>query len=399
MPVKILVAENDPRTRSELSEFLEGEKFETISAKTQGEAELVVATNPFLGAIVVDKRLERDKDPDDESGLEVAEKAQMEGVARAPIIVFSTWERTSDDLSEKPSPHLLPRISHLTKGDGLEALAQRIREQIHLNLRETSDVENIPRYYEPPLITFAPNNGVGPLTDELRKGGEITEVRSNLDELETAANIYPSALFAIDVANPIGLRAIEMLHQNRGISRQNFYIVALTPADDFKNEALHGVNAYVTRHSPQTDALELIMQMSQYKIQMEKTAAEKPLTQLALLQYEELLKKLTEGNQQARVDVTSMLETVERALNLPFLTPNEALILGSLHSRMLAAGGSDFDTETLNLFIEGATMLTRNRARDEDVHAWMERARRLSDDFTFSWIDDELFSGDEENDE
>lgn len=400
MPLQILIAENDANFLATTTEFLE-DKFETISAKNPDEAKLVVQNNPLLAALVIDRRLRDDRDSTDQSGWDVALEARENGPARAPIIMYSTFEPTSKSVLEPPGqPAMghLPRISDLSKGAGLEALKGKILEEIHLNLREASDLRDIPRYHQPPIITFAPHNGVKDLTEILKKAGETAEISADLAELKTAATIYPSAMFVVDVVDDVGIDAIRLLHQSQDISSQNFYIVARTSADEFRNRATQaGVNAFVTKHSPQMDALEVIMRMSEYKIEIEKATAAKPQTQLALLQYGELLTQLREARRSSEYNISAALDIVRKALNWPLLVPEEKLVLTSLYLRMLAASETGLNTEELDICIDGASMLAKDRAATGNVQEWIERARNHSSDFSLGWADEDSLLGDDES--
>jgi hypothetical protein len=92
-------------------------------------------------------------------------------------------------------------------------------------------------------------------------------------------------------------------------------------------------------------------------------------------------------------------ETVQRALNWPFLMPQEQHVLTALYMQMLAAGGRAADPRTIDLCVEGASMLADDRAKGADVKAWSERARRHSPDFTLAWLDEEYFDDDPEEDD
>jgi CheY-like chemotaxis protein len=396
MPLKILIAENHDAWRKTAKEALD-DKFETIEAKTPDEAKLVINNNPMLAAIVLDGRLDNDDEPDDISGWQVAQEARSNGLARAPIIMYSRFEPTDAtpaQVSNQPSTERLPRISHLIKSRDTDDLLAKILDEIRTNLRE-NHLEDIPRYHQPPILAYSANNGIEAIARELQKNGVTAEILS-LEDLQTATTVYPSALFAVNVADEASLKVIERLHKAADIPDQDFYIVALTSDDKFREQVSQaGVDATVVRQSPEGDALELSLLMSRFKIEMQESLARKRLKQGAPHQYQQLLEQLKDSQR----EVSSALDIVERALNWPFLTANEKLILVSLHTRLLRAGKSELDAETRALCVEAALMLAHTQATDSAVQDWIERAAGQSADFTFAWIDDDTLSGESHEDE
>jgi CheY-like chemotaxis protein len=394
MPIQILIAENDPGTLDDIRQWLEKKEFETILARTPEEAKQIVDNNPLLGAYVIDRRLRDDDNPNDESGWDLAKEAQENGVANAPVIVFSTFApstSTNHQLDEQQTNGRVPRLIELSKADGLEVLVSTILEEIRIRLRQVPDLEDIPRYHQPPTLLFSANNGIGPMVQELKKSGVTPEILQGPADLQRAMTIYPSALVAVNVSGAAGLEAIDSLNKNQDIPNQNFYIVAIASDDKLREQASQaGVNATVIRQSPEADARELNLLTLRYKTAMATKQVKEGTSEL----YQQLLAQL-----KSRGDASASLDTIERALNWPTPTPNEKLILVTVHTRLVKAGETELDSETRALCIEGASLLAGNQARDTNVQDWMDRAARQSADFTFAWIDDESFSGDlEEND-
>jgi CheY-like chemotaxis protein len=392
MPLQVLVAENDPATMQTTVEALE-DTFQVIPAKNLDEAKNALNSHPVLAAILMDGRLDDDSDQKDRSGWDLADELQSTGLARAPIIMYSQFEQTREHAASPEntgSVSHVPRITYLPKEVESDELVKTILKEIHLNLKTLPNLEEIPRYHQPPILAYAPNNGIGPIAEELRKRGEPTEVLDKLDELKTAMNLHPSAIFAVDVSDQAGLDAINVLHSERSNSDQNFYIAALTSGNEISPDVLRaGVNAFVSKDSPQAVASEIMLRKAEFKIEIERK-------QLALGQYRKLVVQLTDAKNSASHDISPALRIVERALDWPFLMSNENVVLTSLYFRLFSVPEAGMDPETFDLCIEGASMLAQDRAAGGDVRNWIERARRHSANFTLTLLDDDAFSGDAE---
>lgn len=394
MSIQILIADNDPGTLDDIRQWLEKKGFEAILARTPEEAKQVVENYPLLGAYVIDRRLRDDENPNDESGWDLAKDAQKNGVAKAPVIVYSTFApstSTNHQLDEPQSNGHVPRLIELSKADGLEVLVSAILQQISIRLREEPVLKDIPRYHQPPTLVFSANDGIAPIVQELKKSGVSPQVLKGSADLQRATTIYPSALVAVNVAGAAGLEAIDSLIKNQDIPDQNFYIVALTSDDKFREQASQaGVNATVIRQSPEADARELNLLMLRYRTAMATKQEKEGASEL----YQQLLAQL-----KSRDGVSQSLDTIERALNWPFPTANQKLILVTLHTRLLKVREGKLDPDAQALCIEGTSMLAQNQITDDSVQDWLERAARQSADFTFAWIDDETFSGEPADDD
>ena len=359
------------------------EKFQVILAKNPDEARNALKSHPVLAAILMDGRLEQDSDQKDRSGWDLANELQRTGLV--PIIMYSQFDHANTG-----SVSHVPRITYLPKEVESDELVKKILEEIYLNLKTLPNLEELPRYHQPPILAYAPNNGIGPIAEELRKRGEPTEVIEKLDELKTAMNLHPSAIFAIDVSDQAGLEAINVLHSERSNLDQNFYIAALTSGNEISPDVLQaGVNAFVAKDSPQAVASEIMVRKAEFKIEIERK-------QLALGQYRKLVAQLTDAKNSASHDISPALRIVERALDWPFLMLNEKVVLASLYFRLFSVSEVSMDAETFDLCIEGASMLAKDRAASGDVRSWTERARRHSATFTLTLLDDDAFSGDTE---
>jgi len=393
MSLQILIVENDPDSMQTTVEALESE-FEIIRATNLEQAREAVNNHPEIAAVLMDLRLESDGDKKDRSGWHLAAEVQATGIARAPIIIYSQFEETrNNDVANAAEDSLqqIPRITFLGKEVDGPDLITRILKEIHLNLQEDTNLEQVPRYHQPPILAFAHNgrnNGFRVIADELKKRGEAIQVLDSLDELKTDMNLHPSAMFAVDVTNRLGLEAIHILHAQRSNLNQNFYIAAITAGDEIEPDVVRaGVDAFVTKDSPQTVASEIMVRKSEFKIEIERK-------QLALRQYRKLVTQLDKIKGSHSQEVSAALHTVERALDWPFLLSNEKVILTSLYLQLLHAKNSGMDAKIEDLCIEGAKMLAQERAAAANVKDWIERARLSSAEFTLTWLDDDALSGD-----
>ena len=392
MPLQVLVAENNPATMRTTVNAL-ADEFEVIKASNLDEARDVVKSNPVLAAIVMDGRLNKDRDQKDRSGWDLAAEVKSTGVARAPIIMYSQFAAVSEDsapATDQKSGTQDPQITYVKKSVQDAELVKKILEAIHLHIKRMRNLEDIPRYHQPPLLAYAPNNGIEPIADELKKRGQPTEIIERLDQLKTAINLHPSAMIAIDVSNQAGIEAIDVVQTQRSNSDQNFYIAALTPGNEISPDLLHpGVNAVVTKDSPQTVASEIMVCKGEFLIELARK-------QLAFKRYRELVTQLNEARNSDSHDVTKALQIIQRALDWPYLMTYEKMILTALYCRLLAVPKAPMDPKTFDLCIEGASMLAKDRASSGDVRDWSERAGQHSPHFSMTLFDDDAFSGDAE---
>lgn len=378
MPLQVIVAENDPETMRTTVDALE-DQFQVIEASNPVEARNALDNHPVVAAVLVDGRLYDDYDPKDRSGWDFAAELKSTGAAHAAIIMYTQFKPVSED------------IACLEKDVESDELVNKILDEIRLKVKQETNLEDIPRYHQPPLLAYAPNNGIGPIADELKKRGQQTEIIERLDQLKTALNLHPSAMIAIDVSNQAGIEAIDVVQTQRSNSDQNFYIAALTPGNEISPDLLHaGVNAVVTKDSPQSVASEIMVCKGEFLIELARK-------QLAFRRYRELVTQLTEARNSDSHDVTKALQIVQRALDWPYLMTYEKVILTALYCRLLAVPEAPMDPKTFDLCIEGASMLAKDRASSGDVRDWSERAGQHSPHFSMTLFDDDAFSGDAED--
>lgn len=410
MSLQILIADNNPVTLDTTSQFFEKAGFDIIPVETPRAAQLVIKYNSALAAIVLDVRLADDDDERDLSGLDLAMEVREDTEARAPIIIYSRLDYSRQirganelpaDIKGVPSP-----ISFVSKEDGPEALVAKVKEQINLSMFYELQEADITRYSKPPVIIFDEQSYAGRLQAELLKYDVHSQRCSSLSELKEVAPFLPWALFVVDVTaggSGQGEEAIEFLEEYRGVLGRPFYVAALTAGGEDAaggSQTVSDIFLVKDKDSAEIDALEVVTRISQLKIEMEKAAAEEPQTQLALRQYERLTRQLGEIKESpAGRRGAAATDTVRKALNWPFLTPREKLILTTLYTRLLAAEEFPLDAKTIDLCIQGAAMLADDRARHADVQAWLTRTQMHSVDFTPSWLDEEFFDDDPEEDD
>jgi DNA-binding NarL/FixJ family response regulator len=140
----LLIAENNPVALKTSAEyFTKYERALVIPVKTRGEAELAINLRR-IDAAIIDIRLTDDEDEADRSGLELAEEAvAKEPEAAFPFILYSKYGggESAIDTSDPPHGTGIPRITFVSKEEGLERLAEKVREQIRLS-KEAAQVAN-----------------------------------------------------------------------------------------------------------------------------------------------------------------------------------------------------------------------------------------------------------------
>ncbi|HEX8501806.1 MAG TPA: hypothetical protein VF659_14580 [Pyrinomonadaceae bacterium] len=377
-------------------QFFEKEGFLTIPVGTREAAKAILEFNiNSLDAVILDVRLTYEDKPEDVSGYELA----LETLDRfpndaPPIVMYSLY---TDELHERDG------IIFVSKKERRKVLMEKVMEQI--NLRRTARrPAPRPSHANPPVIVLSgqPDGAERLLAELKRHEVEALPCPGVTAALEVAPHL-PSPVFVIDLdaCGPgVGLEAIRLLKMTQEAVGHPFYVAALGEREDSRREAAQaGADVFLVKDSAETDALELITRIAQHKIQIERAAATKTQTQLAVRWYEELVRQLRELRKSPARGMGAAAETVQRALNWPFLMPQEQHVLTALYMQMLAAGGRAADPRTIDLCVEGASMLADDRAKGADVKAWSERARRHSPDFTLAWLDEEYFDDDPEEDD
>lgn len=386
--LQVLIADNDRYNLRTASEYFEGTEFDTVTVSSAEAARLVISFSAdALDAIVLDGRLIRDRDARDRSGYALAEEMLAQFGHLPPIIIFSRYEDRRHSEGDR---------------DGIIFVSKYVRHEIVDRVREVIQLHRLsrrrragPSHPPPPVIILDDQRGAADrLQDKLTEYGIQALTCADMSALAEAAPYLPPAMFVIDLdagAGAAGAEAIRSLKELRDASGRPFYVAALAGREESKRAAAAAADVFLVKASAEVDALELITRLSLHKMELERAAAARPQTQLALRWYEELIRQLREVRESPAHGLAAPAETVRRALNWPFLEPEEQLVLSSLYTQMLAAGRGGADAGTLDLCIEGASMLADERARDADVRGWLERARRHSAGFTLAWLDEEFF--------
>jgi len=188
-----------------------------------------------------------------------------------------------------------------------------------------------------------------------------------------------------------GVEAIHSLKESQEPVAQLSYVAALASTEEFRyGSAEAGADFFLVKDSAETDALELILRLAQHRMELDRAAAEKTQWQLAVHWYEILVNQLLAIREGRAQSMAASKETVERALNWPFLSPEEQLVLTALYTQMLSIGEREADPGTIDLCLEGAKMLAHDRAESGDVHEWVERATQHSPNFTLAWFREEF---------
>lgn len=392
---RILIADNEPFTLRTTRDSFEGMKFDVIALGSAQAARLVIYFNAdALDAIVLDGRLTNDKNEKDRSGYALAEEMLDWFAHLPPIIIFSMYEDRRSELKRDG-------ITFVPKPAGYEVLMQTVSDAIRQR-RPTPRRRARMGGATPPVVILG--GDADRLRDELDKRYIDAQSCTSTVALLEAAPHLPSAMFVVDISGNVrrdGLEAIRLLKELRAESGHSFHVLALADSKEIKQEAKRaGSDIFLIKDSAETDAFEVSTRMAQQKRAMELAAAEADKGRW----YEALVKQLEEVRQSPGRGMSAPAEIVERALNWPSLTPEEQIVLTSLYTQMLAAGAGAPDEKTVDLCMEGASMLAEDGAREADVYEWVERASRHSPAFRLAWFKEkfltEVFEDDpEEGDE
>jgi DNA-binding NarL/FixJ family response regulator len=235
------------------------------------------------------------------------------------------------------------------------------------------------------------------LKEELAKWKVPAVICKTMSELQRVVPTLRSCMFAIDIdmgasRRREGFEAIRYL-KGASVAGSSFYIAALTSHVEYKFEASKaGVDAFVVKTSTETDALELITRLSAHIIEREKESAYVPQSLLAEREYGEIRRQLSAVKRNPKRRLATPLDTIQRALNWPFLFPNEQLILSALFEQVSSAQETGkFDKKIASLCLEGVAMLLDARAQNSPVEDWLLRAKKTSASFTLNWMDEEIF--------
>lgn len=243
------------------------------------------------------------------------------------------------------------------------------------------------------------------LKKELMKRNVIVYLCVSVVELMTVASDLSRAMFAVDInmgkdRDDEGIVAIERL---KALSRKrghDFYVAALTShAERQKAASRAGVDAFLVKQSPVTDALELVTRLSAHKIEDEKRKAQKMQAELAKEEYSTLFRQLNLlKKKKYKQSISIPATTLTRALNWPFLLPNEKLVLAALNERFQHAQSEGvMDQRSLDLCLKGVKLLVKNRAEDShSVSDWIARVQQQPDLFIMPWVGNEDLDDEED---
>jgi DNA-binding NtrC family response regulator len=384
---RILIADNEPFTLLTTKGNFADMGFDVVAVGSAQAARLLLYFNAdALEAIVLDGRLTDDSKEKDRSGYALAEEMLDWFGYLPPVIIFSMYEDRRGKLKRDG-------ITFVPKPAGYEVLIQTVSDAIQQR-RQAPRRRARRAGAMPPVVILG--GDADRLREELDKHSVDAQTCTNAGALLEAAPYLPSAIFVVDItgnAPQEGLQAIRLLRELREGSGHSFYVVALAGSKEFKQEAERaGSDVSLVTDSAETDALEISARMAQQKRAMERATDEAKKERLAERFYGELVKLLQEVRQSPERGMSAPAEVVERALHWPSLAPEEQLVLTSLYTQMLAVGAGAPDEKTVDLCIEGASMLAKDGAPSADVYEWVERASRHSPAFRLAWFKEEFLT-------
>lgn len=137
---RVLVVDNDPIVRSSIQRLLETRDFEVLSASSAQQARAILRTEPIHLALL-DIRLEDDTDPNDTSGLDLAEEMDPI-VARIILTGYASYEHTRRALGRRIDT--VPALDVISKKDPpatwLGAVERAFRERLGINFGLQDDL-------------------------------------------------------------------------------------------------------------------------------------------------------------------------------------------------------------------------------------------------------------------
>lgn len=398
---QILIAENNQVTLRTTAAVFKKVGFDPIPASSPDEARrLAYQKHKDLAAIVLDNRLLNDKDAFDRSGEDLAKELRASGVKLGPIVIYTTFVpgRPHAPVAARPAATQADAGGFPTvwKGDGPKKLVETVNELITLYRRSEPQTRGVARTDEPPVVVYGASARDGAqFRAQLLKKGIRVHLRNDLPGLREAADSLHSALFAVIVearTHAEGIEAVRLLAEARRTYRRPFYVVAFGAREELKLQASQaGADLPLRKVSPEKAARILTTRLSQLKIRIEEEVGDEAQTQLLVPEYQELSKLLRAATGSRGRKFSAALDIIEFAMGQPFLKPGEKLVLSSLYAQILTAEGGDAAPQTLDICIEGADLLARDRASGAGVREWAERARGHEADFAFGWLDEEFY--------
>lgn len=221
--------------------------------------------------------------------------------------------------------------------------------------------------------------------------------RSDKEVMEVAKHLA-KALFAVDLhmgprRRDEGLKTIKALLHLRQAKKRSFFIAALTSHLELLDRAAEtGVDAFLTKATTATDALELLTRFKANEVQTERAQGERFQKELAKREYSELLRQLKhEAAKRRSPSFEIPLGTIRRALAWPFLSEGEQLILSALEEELRKATEEppDDSRALIAIAIRGAKILLASRGTDEQhLRQWFLSIRQLPAGGIFGWLPD-----------
>jgi DNA-binding NarL/FixJ family response regulator len=390
---RVLLADNAPLILDTTRDYFESTEFDIIAVGSEQAARLLINfMSHALDAIVLDGRLTDDAAPEDRSGYELAVEMLDRLDYLPPIIIYSLY-LSGEELERKGITFVLK--------DETDRIVEEVRAAIGRR-RFRPQRRMSPGGAMPPVVILDDQGGGADLIrKELGRHDIDAETCADLTALLEAAPNLPSAMFILDVDGPERAERLEAIRRLKRLSEQTFYVVALVGREELKQEAAQaGPDVILVKDSVEADALDIVTRMAQHRMAMDRAAAEAAQRRLSQGRYKKLVTQLREVKESPERGMSAPAETVQQALNAAFLDPAEQFVLVSLHTQMLSAGGGAPDPATVDLCIEGASMLAAGDTSAADARAWLKRAQRYSPDFTLSWLDEEFYDDpDEDEDE
>jgi ActR/RegA family two-component response regulator len=244
------------------------------------------------------------------------------------------------------------------------------------------------------------------LSDELKKQKVVTHLCKDMQELLSFATYLDKAMFVVDLdmgtnRRQEGLVAIKRLRQlqqqlQSSDNTQSFYIAALTTHAELEQEAVEaGADTFIIKGNARNDALELLLRLSAHSIAVERKWIDPIQRELADREYDNLRRQLTHYRN-SKQGLRSCITTVRRALNWPFLLPNELIILSAIDEQLrMAQQGGELEDNILDLCLEGVDILAGDHRIV--VRDWIQRTRKASASIIFTWLEGEELDEDEED--
>lgn len=233
------------------------------------------------------------------------------------------------------------------------------------------------------------------LKQELNKRQIRTHECVDIAQLIAVASELSAAMFAIDLdmgegREEEGLDAISTLRamSDDPASDKCFIIIALTSHSELEHAAIErGAHSFVVKDEARSDVLELLIRLSAHTIEIEKQWSLPIQSELASRGYENLRRKL-DGFRQSGSGLSSCVATIRKALNWPFLVPDEQLVLSTIDEQLRVAQLEEYlDADLLQLCIEGVEIIARVDMSETAIGDWMQRVRKVSPNALFPWLD------------